>query len=357
MIEEALKDYSIFKTNLLKDRSKIVKFWQDNFRGWPEAKFDLFYSDNPFGESICWLLKHDGDNRIVGATAVFPKRIMINGKPKMVGIAGDLGIEKAYRGHGQAKLLQKTLVSGYKEAGMEFLYGTPNVVSERVCLKAGYKIVGRTVRMVKILRSFPYLKRALKIDFLAKLVSWPVDLVLKIKSKDQDFENKGRYGYELPERFDERFDRLWEKAAGQYAIIGERTSRALNWRFSDCPYKSYHIFALTDGKSGEILGYIVYQIIKRNVQIADFFSIHLGKNIDAMFSEFIKYFRKKDIDTVTFYYFGNQDVIEKASDYDFMVRPDNRSIIVEISEGYPEYDIVLDKENWHYLDGDNDGDA
>lgn len=357
MIEEKIENYTIIKTDLVKDRSKILKFWQDNFPGWPEAKYDLFYSNNPFGESICWLLKHVGDNKIVGATALFPKKFMINGNPKIVGLGGDLGIEKAYRGHGQSKLLQKSLATGCREAGMDFLYGTPNVLSEKACLKAGYKIVGRTVRMVKILKSYPYLKRAFKIGALAKLLSWPADMVLKIKSRDQNYKNNNRYSYELLERFDERFDRLWEKAAPQYAIIGNRSSMALNWRFTDCPYKNYHTFTLIDNESNDILGYIVFQIIDRNVQITDFFAVDLEKNIDALFSEFIIYFRSKEIDTITFYYFGNQDVINKAKDYDFLVRPDNRSIIVEISENYPEYKTVLDKEKWHYLDGDNDGDA
>ena len=52
-------EYSIFKANLIKDKGKILQFWQDNSFDWLEEKFNLFYNSNPFGETICWLMDHE----------------------------------------------------------------------------------------------------------------------------------------------------------------------------------------------------------------------------------------------------------------------------------------------------------
>ena len=166
-----------------------------------------------------------------------------------------------------------------------------------------------------------------------------------------------RYKYELIKNFDERFDRLWEKAGPQYQIIGDRSSLALNWRLGNCPYRNYQTFALTEKASNEILGYLTYQEIGKNIYIADCFAVDIENNLDSLLSKFILYYRDKCFDTITFYYFGNQKIINKVKEYGFITRPDNRSIIVEIDENCSYLDCVLKANNWHYLDSDNDGDA
>ncbi|MCP4580781.1 MAG: GNAT family N-acetyltransferase [candidate division Zixibacteria bacterium] len=349
--------YTIEKVDLVKSESEIVGFWRENFPGWPVEKYSLFYKNNPFGESLCWVLKNADNNKIVGTNALFPKRMAINGNTVLAGIAGDLAVAKKHRGHRSAISLQQAVNADYKNTDIEFAYATPNVISEKVGQGAGFKVIGRTVRMVKILKSYGYLKKILRISFLAKLLAEPFDILLKLKSKEKLYKNSDEYACDIVDSYDERFDELWRKAKAQYPVIGERSSEALNWRFAKCSYKNYHTFTLARKQSGELLGYIVYQEIGKNIQIADCFAVDIGKNLNPLLSKFILYHRERDIDIITFYYFGNNSIINQVRKYGFVIRADNRSIIVEVDENYPYRDDVLDKNSWHYLDGDNDGDA
>jgi hypothetical protein len=253
--------------------------------------------------------------------------------------------------------LQKALNEDYPEAGIDFIYATPNVVSEKVGQGSGLTIIGRTVRLVKVLRYYDYIKRILKISFLARLLSLPIDMIFKLKSKERAYLRTVEYTGEVVETFDERFDKLWLKAKDQYGVIGERSSVALNWRFADCTYRDYKAFTLTDKSTGELLGYLVYQEIEKNVYIADCFAINIDANLDPLLANFILYHRRRDVDIITFYYFGNSRIIEIVKSFGFMRRADNRSIIVHVGKDIPYRDELLDKNNWHYLDGDNDGDA
>jgi len=349
--------YTIQKADLERDQNDIIEFWQENFPGWPKDKYSMFYKNNPFGVSLCRLLKTEENGKIVGACALFPKRMAINGKTVLAGIAGDLGIIKNHRGHGTAQAMQKAINEDYRDTDIEFIYATPNVVSERVGQGAGLEIIGRTVRMVKILRFHGYFKKILKIAFLAKIPAGPLDVVFKLKSKEKQYKKSGEYSGDVVESFDDRFDELWRKAKGQYSVIGERSSEALNWRFSRCSYKNYRAYTLTIKQSGELLGYIVYQEIGKNIHIADCFAVDIESNLDPLMAKFILYHRDRDIDTITFYYLGNSMIIDKVSAFGFVKRADNRSIIVEVNKDYAYRNDILDKNNWHYLDGDNDGDA
>ncbi len=348
--------YSIVKADIAKDEKRIKRFWLDNFEGWPESKYDVFYRDNPFGQALCWLVQDDQTGMAIGASAAFPKKMRIGSQEVTAGIAGDLAVLKEYRKLGAATDIQKVLVEQYQELGLDFLYATPNIISEKVALKSGYKLVGRTVRLIKIMKSYYLLKRYLKIGFLTSIAAYLVDLFYKLKSPENKFINNKKYMFEIVKKYDGRFDVLWSRAAGQYKLIGERSSVALNWRFGDCPYKNYNAFTLIDKETGNIEGYIVYQVVENNVQVVDCFMYDIETNFDPLVSEFIHYFRARAVDKITFYFFGNSRIVEKVRAYDFITRPDNRSIVVEISENNPYYSQVMNKENWHYLDGDNDGD-
>lgn len=348
--------YSIIKADIAEDEHRIKRFWLDNFEGWPEGKYDVFYRDNPFGQALCWLIQDDDTGTAIGASAAFPKKMRLNSQDITAGIAGDLAVLKEHRKLGAATDIQKVLVDKYRELGLDFLYATPNIISEKVALKSGYKLVGRTVRLIKILKSYYLLKRYLKIGILARIAAFFVDLFFTLKSPESQYINTGKYRFEIVKKYDKRFDELWQRAFGQYKLVGERSSVALNWRFGDCPYKDYYAFALIDKQTNTIEGYIVYQIVKKNVQVVDCFANDLEHTLDPLLSEFIHYFRKQAVNTITFYYFGNSRVVDKVKAYDFITRPDNRSIVVEISKDLPYHSLVMEKENWHYLDGDNDGD-
>lgn len=348
-------NYDILRGDLQKDKEDFLEFWKINFPRWPHSKYEWFYEENFYGPAAYWLARDcDDNNCLIGTTVLFPKRFLIDGQPGMIGIGGDFGVEKKHRGHGSAAMITDASFSYIDEAGLAFIYATPNVASEKVATRQGFKIVGRAIRMVKILRSVDYVNRFLKIRPISKIFSMPIDWILKSRSRDSSYRRAENRNFEILDDFDERFDKLWHEAAPDYRLIGERTSAYLHWRFTQCPFKTFKIFALTEKPSDDVLGYVICRTEDRNLIIADFFVLNMDEVIETLLAEFLIYQRKQDIDTVTLFFFGNKKAREKFKAYGFSQRPDNRSIIAYIKDDSPYCDCVLDEDNWYFMEGDND---
>ncbi len=347
-------NYAILKVNLEENKGDIINFLKRNFPSWPEQKFDWFYENNPYGTAACWVFKDAKTDMVVGSTAIFPRKVLVNGELLMGGITGDFGVDRKYRIVGPALQLQKAGISECNENHFDFLYGYPNEKSEPVQRRAGFKVIGSTYRMVKILRSQDYLEKHITLPFVPKLLSKPIDLILKVLSKESYYKKRRGFRFEVLSVFDKRFDDLWQKASSHYSIIGERTSKFLNWRFTQCPYKRYSIFAMIRKETAEILGYIVYDNVGNNVNISDLLVLDMNSYIDALLSEFLLFQRKNQADTVSFILFGNECLVNKLKEYHFSVRDDVRNIVVHVPNNSPFSSYLLDKNKWYLMEGDND---
>ena len=346
--------YSILKADLRKDKEDISQFWKNNFSNWPQGKYLWFYENNPYGPAECWIVKEAEKNMIVGSTAVFPRRFLLKGKFMIGGITGDFGMDRNYRILGPALQLQKATLPSQNETQFDFLYGYPNDRSEPVQRRAGFRIVGSTYRMIKLLRSNNYVKRRVNLPILTKLLSKPVDLILKVLSKESYLKRPKHFSVEELSVFDKRFDDLWKRTSGDHTVIGERTSEFLNWRFARCPYKRFRVFTLTKKGTGELLGYIVYYVKKNRAHIADIFALNISGYIDALLSEFFLSQRKKGYDAVSIIYLGNEDLVNKLKEYKFSIRDDNRKIVAYMDSTSPLSSFILEKKNWYLTEADND---
>ncbi len=346
--------YSILKVNLEESKGDIINFWKRNFPTWPEKKFTWFYKNNPYGRAACWIIKESKADVVAGSTAIFPRKVFVKGECLLGGITGDFGVDTKYRILGPALQLQKAGISECNENQFDFLYGYPNEKSEPVQRRAGFKVIGSTYRMVKILRSNHYLKRHINLPIVAKLVSIAADLILKVLSKESYYKKRGGFRFEVLSIFDKRFDDLWQKASSHYSIIGERSSKFLNWRFTQCPYKKYSIFAMIKKGSNEIIGYIVYYVVRHNVNIADLLVADMNKYIDTLLSEFLLFQRANSVDTISIISFTNGGLMDKLKEYGFSIRDDVRNIVVHVPNNTPFSSYLLDRNNWYLTEGDND---
>lgn len=346
--------YSISIADLEKEKDNIKRFWRENFPGWPEKKFEWLYRDNIYGRAFCWLVKRDDNNQIVGSLAIFPKKMLIKGKVFTAGLSGDWGIAPKHRRKGLATKLRKALIQSLHDEHFDFLYGTPNNTSVKISIKAGYNVVGKPERLVKLFNSFNFFKRHLKISFLAKLVSIPADIYLKYSSKEKKISANSPYSYKILGKFDDRFDKFWDSVEKDKFITGEKSKRFLSWRFNDCIWEDFQIFILSQKDSNDISAYLVYRLINNEVQIVDF----LCKNYDNIFSEllsqFIHYIRLKKYENITFCYFGNIDIQAKLKSYGFWSFPESRSLVVYTKQEFEYYNKIHNKDNWLFLEADSD---
>ncbi|MCB2231515.1 GNAT family N-acetyltransferase [bacterium] len=348
-------DYKILKADLEKDGPEIVEFWDTQFHGWPVKKFDWFYKNNPAGPGDCWIVREPKNDQVVGSIACFPKRMLIDGQQVVVGLGGDLGVNSEYRQQGMAFGLRMQMIANKDVAGYPFLVGTPNARSARITERAGYTIIGGLKRMVKVLHTRSYVQRVVRVGALSGLLAKPVDGMMALTSRERKFKDRGLYRFEILDRFDERFDELAVEGAKQYRMVAERTSRFLNWRFMECPYKEYRAFALSDAKSSRLLGYVVFRETDHEVSINDIFTLDNSTVLDPLIGEFILWARSQDMNTVTMFFFGNPSMYARFEEFGFKMRPDDRiKVIVFGVEGAPHRELAYDASQWHFTNGDND---
>jgi len=345
--------YSITSADLNRDKQDILALWKRNFPNIPEARYDWIYKNNPAGPAFCWLLKETRQKKIVGATALFPRRFFCGGKWITAGIAGDFMIDKKHRTLGPALLLQKTALLNGNEIPFNILYGFPNKISEPALLKAGYKILGEIHSLTKPLKSYYYLKRNVNFPLITKPLSFLFDLVLKISSRERYSKNT-EYEFETLTSFDQRIDTLWDSVKTQLFMIGERTSSYLNWRYIQSPHKNYQVLALIKKKNRAISGYIVYEINDNKAYIDDILSANMNEALDSLLSGFLLYQRARGIDAVSISFIGCNVLREKLKKYGFSLRDNSRKVIGYSVPGITDLRDALEKENWYLLPGDND---
>lgn len=347
--------YTVLKADIKNNKRDIIYLWKRNFPDLPEERYKWIYEDNPAGQASCWLLKETEQNKIVGATALFPRRVFVHGRQMIAGIAGDFVIDREHRTLGPALLLQKAVlpISNGKETSFNFFYGFPNKISEPVLLKAGYKILREVHSLTKPLKSYYYLKKHADIPFITRGLSFFLDFGLKIFSKEKYFKNND-FEFDILTSFDHRFDIFWASVLNQFAMIGERTSSYLNWRFIKSPHKNYQTFAQIRKKSRAISGYIVYNIIDNKAYISDFLFLNVNEMFDSLLSEFLIYQRARGIDAVSISFIGSHALMEELREYGFSNRGRESKIMIYAPPDSPLGPYLLDKENWYLMPGDND---
>jgi hypothetical protein len=130
--------------------------------------------------------------------------------------------------------------------------------------------------------------------------------------------------------FDARFDRLWQSAARQFPILGERTSAYLNWRFRRCPDLRYRAMCLT-GPSGDLLAYVVYGRRGETVHVADLLFAE-GRYLDPLLAELLRLVRRENAQMLVVLYLGNPAVCKALTRFGFWQRPSGRKAMLYLGD-------------------------
>jgi len=350
---EAANRYRIIPANLSESKQNIIDLWKRNFQNITEERYPWIYEQNPFGPATCLLAKDTKQDSVIGLTALFPRRVAINGKYHLAGLGGDFAVNKEHRRVAPALLLQNAAISKCNEGEFDFLYGFPNKESEPVDLMLGFKMFD-VLRMTKPLRSYYYLKNHFNSPAVARMISRPIDLAIKIFSKETRYKRHGGFKAEMLSSFDGMFDKLWEEASTRFAIIGERSSSYLNWRYVRSPYNKHCVFVLRGNGNGNILGYIVFHIIENRTYIDDILCFDMDETLDSLLSQFLLFERKEGVDSVSISYTGTQLLVKKLQEFGFSIRDKEGKAAIYVPLDSPLTSCLVEKENWYLMPGDND---
>jgi hypothetical protein len=347
-------EYKVVEADLERDREALLSFWRENLPQWPEKKYDWFYRNNPLQPAVCCALRESADDTYVGLAAVFPRRFVVDGQVCTGGISGDLAVRKSHRVLGPALTLQRTIVATCEKRAIDFIYGFPNERAEPVQKRVGYRVIGTSRRMVRILRSYNKVKERIRIPLLSRPVAALVDLFMRITSPESRRHRLRDFSVETPSSFDRRFDVLWEKVSKQYPVLGDRSQSGLNWRFSQCPYRDYRIFALTRKDDNELAGYIVYDTREGTARIADLLADNTDNTLPLLLTAFIRRMRRERLDRITVNYFGSPSLMRQLRRFRFSDRGSGGKVVLFTEPDFPHAATLYDQSNWYLLDGDND---
>jgi hypothetical protein len=344
--------YSICQPEIDGGRGAILELWGRNLPDATCQRYDWLYARGP---AMAWLLRSD-EGDVVGAAGLMRRTVHVGGEMLRAAQAVDLNVDRSHRTVGPALRLQRTLAEAVDDDRFELVYGFPNAASEAVQRRIGYKVLGSFGRWAKPLRCEDGIKGWLRGPRMRKAASAVLDLLLRLRSPEAFYRRPAGVRVEVTDRFDARFDALWEKVSPQLGVAGERTSEYLDWRFRRSPAARHRVFCLCDSRR-ELRAYLVYSRPADTAYISDF----LFGGIDdfgALLAEFIRVMRREKAEAIITAYLGPETVGRQLARFGFLRRPSSWNALVYFDWKDTARDParLLDPQSWHLTRADVDTD-
>jgi hypothetical protein len=262
------------------------------------------------------------------------------------GTAADFAVERAARAFGPALALQQAVAGACESGEFAFLFGFPNRAAKAVFERAGYRL-GRARRVARPLSSASYLRRWPALASAGRLLATPLDLAMRLVSRET-YRLPGR-GPELEpvEDFDESFDAFWMRRQPRHRVVADRDSQYLNWRYGTCPTRRYERAVLRRGR--ELIGTLVWYRIDDLAYVAEMLAADAA-SFDALLEAFLHAQRRAGAAAVSLIVLGDAPFAARLATYGFFPRPVERTMMVYVPS---PSGLGLDRaERWCLFEGD-----
>jgi len=339
--------YIIHRLSVETNKEELLKFWNENHEKSLDEKYRWWYEGNPAGKATVFVIRDDQEDNIIGCFAVFPRRVAVNGTNLRAGIAGDFLVHSKHRVLGPALKLGRQLVSLVEEGEFDLIYGFPNKSAEPVMRRAGFKYLGPSIRIAKIVKISRYLRKFQFYRYLDRLLSPLLDVGARLLALETWYRFKGAFACEEIGDFDERFDELWMRSKSRFQAVGERTSELLEWRFRKEGNIEYRIFAILNSDRTELKGYIIYCMDEYSIDICDFVLPEDKKAIRVLMTHFLRHVRETPVKSVVMHFMENKEVQDAFRRFGFVKRKSDWSVYYcckdDVLKRFP---ALVDSENW-----------
>ena len=327
-----------------RDRIEIQGVWD---RGLGPGPYRLaFYLNNPVAPGRIWRL-NDACGRLVGALGAHARRFLVEGRHCTIGEIGNLAVDPEFRSGGPAVKLQRAYLDSLEPAGQPFAIGA-TAKAGAVLKRSGCQELGPVQRWVKPLRTGSRLGVTLRHPWLGRCAGQFVDAALRWTARETYAACPRELTCEVVERFDARFDDLWQRSLCQFGITGERTAAYLNWRFLRCPDEQPRIFCVV--QNDRLLGYVVAFLTNGTLEITDILYERI-EVLDVLLAQFLRQVHRDNrVKNVELELFGASELIQMLRRFGFHRRACAvRFYISRPAERIPR-DVLFDEKRW-YLTG------
>jgi hypothetical protein len=217
------------------DEHAVVGLFEEAFgRCLARRVWEWRFLRNPAGHGTIELAWVGGT--LAGHYAVSPTRMRIRGEDVLAGLSGTTMVHSQYRGLGLFPKLARQTYGRARDAGQKLVMGFPNSSSHRG------------------------LVRDLGWGDVHEVPQFAAD----VRDIGGELDDPGVI--EL-ERFDRRFDWLWEDIKDATPVSVVRNQRYLQWRFVENPENRYRIFAYQDRAT--LAGYAVAKRYQDQLHMVD----------------------------------------------------------------------------------------
>lgn len=336
------------------DQQTVLALWQRNLPTATKDRYGWLYREGP---ACDWLLQND-DAVAIGSVGLMQRKFSIRNRQVTAGQAVDMNVDQAHRSLGPALQLQRKAIEASEAQGLPFVYGLCDRRSQLVLRRTGYHLLGDVGRWAKPLTSEPFLPSALRSKWLCRPACSAVNLAMRLTSAESWLRRPKGTRVEVLDRYDERFDRLWTKAAERFPILGDRSAEFLNWRFADSPDIRYRALALIDGED-RLRGYLVYHFNGATAHVADFL-YETPKDLAALLPELFVIARRWGMESIVVESLIPESIARLLRSFGFWRRPSNWPFLVYASkttESEWEERGLFDLESWYLTRADVDTDV
>lgn len=240
------------------DREAVLSLFGEVFGPEPEAvarrTWTWKHERNPHaapGGTRMFVSTSEG--RVVGLIGTLADTVQVRGNtlPAVWGV--DFAVHPDHRGRG-IRLLKQWLDSQTDAVQLGSPIGRAYEFERRLgpldaCQMVTYKCILRPGRVA----------RAKKVSFArgAALVAAAHAVAAGMRVTGSPAAPAG-LRVETASSYDTRFDALWQRAAPGYEVIGVRDRRHLDWRYGQCPHRTYT--CLTAEGEGGLRAYLIYRL-------------------------------------------------------------------------------------------------
>lgn len=359
--------YSVVAERPESVREDLHRIWRENLTLGMSAedKFRWLYEDAPETTDRVFVLRvraADGTERVVGTKGVTVRRYWLANRDGWAAISGDFAVEPAHRHLFPALQLARTAREYVKER-YEIGYGLPNDKAEPVMLRAGFRVLGKAQRYVRVLRHAAYaarlrdqegvppiVVRVAGIPGLARVAGAVADVGRLALDAPRTLRAAAGHRLEWGRRPDARFDALWAAARGEYGVVGARTSAFLAWR-----YPAADLATLARRADGSLRAYAVVQAEEASgaACVRDLFG-HLD-SLGALLDLLLPALWSRGANSVSVRFMGAPKVARLLLDRGFVVRGKGRTVVAQIGDRAREdHAPIADADRWHLFDADED---
>jgi len=317
-------------------------------------RYQWLYRDNPHGRGVAWMAVRCDSGEAIGCTAIFPRRVLVDGRPRRGSIGGDAFVRPQYRRLGVATALHRAVLAGMPSVGVEFMYGPPRTANLHALVKAGSRVVAWLGRWVRPLTpSLLGRGRAGRAPLLPDWITQPMARA-GLLALDTLSHREGRAVIEPVGEFGDEFDAFAARASVGHRVLPVRDSAYLRWRYLRAPARRQTPMAVRIG--GDLAGMVALEVEGDRACLVDVFTTPEAAAIDTTIAAAARWARTAGCAVLEVSLIRDSFTARRLRGLGFLAR-DATAFQLATPGHDPDAGVLDDGSAWHFTLGDQDMDA